>query len=253
MMRKIATWKAMALAVAVLSAVACGAPGPAGEQAAPVELRTYEVPEGYKSEITGQLRYVLQGSEESAVGRVVEGAGSSLIVVAPPGIHEGLQTLVRDLQDLGPVPAPSQVRLTYWLVVGWPATTSATSDRSFLVTGPAGLGQIEPVLAGIAEAQEPTEFRLLERIEIVSTGHDWARARGRVAEVAQRTAVSGETAVANLNVSLGGRQSLATEVLIQRGQHLVLGQALATDELLRSFGEAWGANVTLYYVVAADF
>lgn len=252
MMKKIATWNAVALAVAVLSVAACGGSGQAGEQAAGVELRSYEVPEGYKEEIRGQLRYVLQGSEESAVGRVAEGVGNSLIVVAPPGIHEGLQALVRDLEGLGPVAPPSQARLTYWLIAGRPAEADATSGRPFVVTGTAGLSAIEPVLAGIAEAQGATSFRLLERIELVSTGHDWARARGRVAGVAQRAAVSGDTVVAEVDISTG-RQQLATEVAIGRGQHLVLGQAGASEETLRPFGEAGGVDVTLYYVVAADF
>jgi len=249
--RLVIRWVAT-LGVAMLCLAACGRPAPTDSATAGLELRTYEVPEGYKNEITARLRYLLQGTEESPVGRVTEGAGGRLIVLAPPLIHEGLQSLIRDMKGLGPVPPPPQVRLTYWLVMGWPAATGTAANRPFIVSGPAGLQEIEPALAGIAETQGPTEFRLLERMEIVSTGQDWARARGRLAGVGQRTAVSGEAVVAELDISLG-RQSLATEVVIRPGQRLVLGQTGAAEEVVKVFADGRAGDVTLYYVVAADF
>lgn len=252
MRTKLAILSLAALAVAIACCTACGRAASADGPETALELRSYEVPEAYRNEIKAQLRYVLQGSEASQVGRVAEGTGNRLIVLAPAEIHEGLRSLLHDLEGAGPVPPPPQVRLTYWLVMGWPAPAEAATGRPFIVSGPAGLREIEPALAGIAEAQGPTEFRLLERMEIVSTGQDWARARGRLAGVGQRTAVNGEAVVAELDISLG-RQSLATEVVIRPGQHLVLGQTGATDEASRAFGDGRAGDVTLYYVVAADF
>jgi hypothetical protein len=253
-MKRFLIWPAIAIAALVLSTPACNRSGKAADQAAAVELRTYEVPEGYKNEIASQLRYVLQGSEESAVGRVIPGTGNRLVVVAPPGIHEGLRSLVREMADLGPVPPPSQARLTYWVVSGRPAGAGAAVDRPFVTTGPAGLDRIETALAGIAEAQGPTEFRLLERLEILSTGHDWARAFGQVVRVRQRVAVSGETVVAEVNIDLAGVSlGIETEVVIGRGQFLVLGQGGVPHTHLRETQELQSPEVTLYYVVAADF
>jgi hypothetical protein len=254
MMRKFSIWPAILISALILSTPVCKSPGETEDPTAAVELRTYEVPEGYKNELASQLRYVLQGSEESAVGRVIEGTGNRLVVVAPPGIHEGLRSMVRELADLPPVPAPSQARLTYWVVSGRPTEASATSDRPFVTTGPAGLHQIEPVLAGIAETQGPTEFRLLERIELVSTGHDRAAAYGQVVRVTQRVAVSGETVVAQVDVNLAGVTiGVETEVVIRRGQYLVLGQGGVPHTHTRETKELQGPDVTLYYVVAADF
>jgi len=254
MMRKLAIWNVAALAVAILSTAACGAPGGAGEQAAGVELRSYEVPEGYKNELASQLRYVLQGSEESAVGRVIGGTGNNLIVVAPPGIHDGVKALLRDLEEMGPASPPTQARLTYWVVSGRPTGAGGTAGRPFVTTGPAGLDQIEPALAGIAEAQGPTEFRLLERLEILSTGHDWAQAYGQVVRVRQRATVSGESVVADVEVNLGGASlGVETEVVIRPGQYLVLGQAGVPYTHMRETKELQAPDVSLYYVVAADF
>jgi len=250
MKRDLAFWFLAALVAGILCLTSCGVFGETGDSSDRVELRTYQVPEGHKDELRAQLRYVLRSNTDQPIGSVSSDTGNRLIVVAPPGIHEGLAEFVSQIEELGPAEAPSQVRLTYWLVLG--RSAPADPGRPFEVSGPAGMKEIEPVLAGIATAQGPTEFRLLERMQLASSGQDWARTRGRVAGIGQRAAVSGDVVVAEVDVSLG-RQQLQTEVVLRRDQHLVLGQAGAEDETVReAFGQG-ATDVTLYYVVAADF
>ena len=244
-MRRIVLFLAVALAAALTIPLGCTTPASSAEPEG-VELRSYQVPEGYESEVRSALRSAL-GANEQQVGRVSVGPGGQMIVVAPPGVQRGIAAFVKELEALGAPPdLPSGVSITYWLVLGWPAD----SDESGGAAG-GDLKELSQALRRIQEAQGPTGFELLERLQLSSTGESHARASGRYANVTQRaTPVNGEI-VANIEVQLHFH-NLSSQILLEPGQFLVLAQT-GYDPKAPLPGAANGPDdVTLYYVIRSE-
>jgi hypothetical protein len=226
-------------------------------------LRSYDVPEGQKNQIARLLHSVLNPSEDQSVGRVVPGTGNNLLVIAPAGIHEGLADMMRGLENMDPAPPPPQVKMTYWFVLGRPLRPAEVSDRPVRVVGTAGLDEISPALDGIVEAQGPTEFQLVEQLQLVSSGAGRTSARGTVCSLEQQTSVSGGMVVAELMIAVGyhSPSRLTTEVALESGHLLVLGQTGVRSDQLSPHnpirvdgGRAESRQTfTLYYIIEADF
>lgn len=213
----------------------------------PVELRTYEVPSAIRNDLSDMLRSAL-GSGDSRLGRVTDGPGGTVIVVAPPLIQAGIEQLLNADFEASPVASP--IKLTYWLLVGRPAESGATP---FSVVGRSGLSQLEPVLAEIATAQGPTEFSLLEHIQLTSMSQDLGQASGRVGQVRQTATRAGDQIVADVTISLNNGNMFRSRVMLETGQFLVLGQAGFAGDWVEVFPDARGYDeLTLYYVMTAD-
>ena len=113
---------------------------------------------------------------------------ATLLVLAPPEIHTGIHQLIRDLDGLADPPAaPAPFKLTYWVVAGRTLRADAASDGPYRITGSRRVQPIEPVLMELADLDGPSEFTLLERLELTSSGTRWATANGRATEIRQRT------------------------------------------------------------------
>ena len=132
----------------------------------PAELRIYQVPQEYQQDLRDMLQSAL-GNGDTRIGRVTNGPGGTLLVVAPAPIQAGIQQIL-DAGFEAP-PASSPVTLTYWLVVGRPVDPSRAT-QPFTVVGTRGFEQLEPVLTQIATAEGPTEFSVLEQIQCNSSG-----------------------------------------------------------------------------------
>ena len=223
-------------AAAVL--LACSTPGVA-EDSQEVELKTYSVPHGFESEVRSMLRTAL-GTDENRVGRASLGPAGKLLVVAPPGVQEGVAALIRELGELdSPPPPPIPVNMTFWLVVGEPLDPATMKSGEYSVKGH-NLGDVAPALEQISQTQGPQEFELLERLRLSSTGDDWARVRGLHVQIEQRASAVQDSVVADLRI-LMQQYSLNTQVKLRPGQFVVLGQS----------GYEQG-ELALYYVITSE-
>ena len=250
MRRSLALGLLAALAIGV-GWLACRLPAAAAAEPERVELRVYDVPKGYENEAQRMLGNALL-SGDKPIGRVDVGPGGKLVVVAPRPIHDGVQRFMEDLRSLDtPLPSPQSVSLTYWLVVGRPRRGGGPGEVA-LRGGDSG--EVAPALQQIVASQGPTEFSLLERARLSSTDNrEWARTRGSHATIAQRTTTAEGKVMAELNIEVSGGNSVTTQVILEPGQFLVLGQTgYAVWRNDAAFDSPSPRDpVTLYYVVVA--
>ena len=218
------------------------------------ELRTYRVPPDYQDDLRVMLDSAMRVGD-TRLGRVTSGPGGTLLVVAPPRLQAG----VRQILDVGfeAPPVASPVTLSYWFLVGRP--TESSGPEPFSMVGRGAPPQLESVLTQIASAQGPTEFSLLEDIQLTSMLQDSAEATGRFTRLAQRVTRTAEQVVVDVEISFGSN-SLESRVSLEAGQFLVLGRSgiggwvrTVVGELVDVFPESTSEDLsTLYYVMAAD-
>jgi hypothetical protein len=222
--------------------IGCGTPPQPTPET--VELRTYVVPHGFENDVRRMLLYSMQRGEDP-IGRAELGPGGTVVVVAPPGIHRGVQRFIDELEGMDAAPpTPQPVSLTYWIVVGHPFAGGTESVR---VAPDSGLAAIEEALEQIAAVQGPTEFRLLERLQLVSTGEDRAAINGRLARLEQRATVAQGQVIADINIQIR-QYGLDSQVKLAPGQFVVLGNAGYGGMQ----GEDAEENDSLYYVITAQ-
>jgi hypothetical protein len=251
---------AVAGLTALLLMISCRDTAPA-EGPEPVELRTYSVPHGYENDVRTMLRNAL-GSGETRIGRADLGPAGKLVVVAPEGIHEGVRGFIDELERLDtPPPLPSPVTLTYWIVAARPMGTALPSmlpdvpvhpKGSYTVVGANPLNDVSPALEQIVGIQGPTAFSLVERLQLISFGDARAHTQGRVTWIEQRATVVKDSIVADLALRVRS-SSISTQVKLQPGQFLVLGQSGYSGDVPTPLAHgAEPEELTLYYVIASD-
>ncbi|MCP3977819.1 MAG: hypothetical protein GY716_00620 [bacterium] len=212
-----------------------------------VLLRTYEVPMEHRDALRNMLRSVL-GSEENRIGRVSNGPGGTLLVVAPAQIQAGIQGILAKGFEVPPVPGP--VKLTYWLLVGRPL--ASPSEGPFKMAGGPVPTRLDPTLARIASAQGPSEFSLLETFELTSMSQERAHASGAFARITQRASRSGSQVVADLEIVLDNNV-FKSRVMLESEQVLVLGQSGFAGKRGEAFADVRNEDsLTLYYVLTAE-
>ncbi len=230
--------------------------GTADDTPAPAELRTYAVAPELKAEMLRMLRLAVERG--TGLGWVTDGPGDTLIVVAPARIQSG----IADMLDAGftPSPAPSSVKLTYWLLVGRPLDTG-NEPASFRVAGSRRLNHLEPVMTQLVAAQGSSEFALLEEIQVLSMVQDQGQATGKTAQVEQTVTQAGERIVAYVSIALPTtRYSFESQVSLRPEQYLVVGQVGLDDSQVGFFRPDVGPfpdsraedDLTLYYVMMAE-
>jgi hypothetical protein len=251
----------LVLLLAVLAVVLFFTMPGSTDEAEAVELRVYSVPQAYHNDIRSTLRYALsgkRGDDSLLVGRVTSGPNDTLVVTAPPKIHKGIEAFLDELAGMeSPAAPPSPISMTYWFIVGRPVDPAALADRSgrqYLTTGKQSLANLAPALTQIASVQGPTEFRLLEQIQITSIGHDRTEARGKMAMVEQQaTRTEHDNIVGEIMLTFEGRNQMRTQVMLKPDQLLVLGQAGFDARQLEHFGRGQDIeDVTLYYVMTSN-
>jgi hypothetical protein len=233
-------------------------PVAAGDPSAMAELRTYEVAPEHQDDLQRVLRQVL-GAGESRLGRVTAGPSGTFIVVAPARIQTGIRNMLSN--GFTPSPAPTQVKLTYWLLVGRPVDSGAEL-AAYSVSGPRRLSHLEQVMTQLVAAQGSAEFTLLEEVQVLSMVQDQGRAYGKLAQVEQTVTQAGDQMVAYVSISMpqanSNRQyAFESQISLRAGQYLVVGQ-VGLDG--RSFGPNFepfpdsqpGDDLTLYYVMMAE-
>ena len=223
----------------------------------PVVLRTYHVPPDYQDDLRGMLDTALRLGD-TRLGRVTHGPGGTLLVVAPPRLQNGVQQILDAGFEVPPVARP--VTLTYWLLVGR-AVEASQSAEPFSVIGTRRVSELEPVLRQIATAQGPTEFALLEEIQLTSMSQVHAEASGRVVRVEQTVVRTGEQVVTDVYIELQlTGNTFQSRVMLEAGQFLVVGQAglgrnqrIGGGNRVNPFPDVTSEELlTLYYVMAAD-
>lgn len=234
------TTAGLALAAAV-TFTSCGAPA-VPPDADPV-LRSYDVPTAARDELRDMLVATL---ERGQLGHVGNGPGSTLLVVAPPHVQASIEAVLR-AEPAAP-PEPSQVTLTYRLIVGKPTAAPATG-RPFTLVGPPRR-ELEPILTEIATADGPTTFALLEEIRLTSVGQGRATAVGRGTLVTQEVISVGDRIVADVSLRQPGH--MESRVALTPDQFLVVGQSGYAGDRESLFPDDPGTEqLTLYYVMSA--
>jgi hypothetical protein len=226
----------------------------------PVELRVYTVPRELHNDIHSSLRHALagmSGDNSKLVGRVASGPNGTLVVTAPPDIHDGIADFLAELDAMErPASPPAPVSMTYWFIVGRPVDQAALAQtpEQYLTTGKRRLDNLDKVLREISSVQGPTEFRLMDQIRITSIGHDRTEARGKYAIVEQRTTrADGGNVVGEVLLTFEGGNMMRSQVMLEPDQLLVLGQAGINVRRLAPFGPREDTeDATLYYVMTSS-
>ncbi|MBZ5712545.1 hypothetical protein [Nannocystis pusilla] len=213
-------------------------------------LRTYAVPPEQARSIERALSSALStGKDTPPLGTVERLPDGRLVVVAAPGIQDGVAALIRDL-DTTKAPPVRTAEFDYWVVVGEPA--SATQ-------GLEALPDLAPALQAITEAQGPMKFNLHESMHLSSLLDDRAEADGNLMWARQTVTEVGGRLVADLELSVTSKAKGGSNLLICRDEcnhlksriHLDPGQLLVVGQSGVDVGETKGEHVskTLFYVV----
>jgi hypothetical protein len=211
-----------------------------------VVLRSYEVPEGQGQQVNAILSSVFRGVKDKVAARAALTPDGQLVVVAPEGIHQGLQGLLGKMKGRAPI-APASVEITYWLVVGRPSATAANDPRT---------KEVSAALDAVAAAQGPMEFALLEKLQVRTLSDARGHTTGRHARVHQIASVNDGKVVADLDCATSNDSRFETRVAIEPGKLLVLGQAGFEPPPgmwpIRAGARTTTTDSTLFYVVRAN-
>lgn len=203
--------------------------------AAPV-MRTYEAPMGRGQELANVLQRVLsQGKDNPPLGKATVVDGDHVLVVAPPGMHEGVESLCLRMKEQGPSSLRS-VEIDYWLVRADPAETTDTSEVS----------EIADALTEVAAQTGDAKFSLFERASLTSMLDAHGRTKGEKAEFSQVATASERGVVADIDIDLGMQwdfNKIETRLAIEPGKTIVIGQ---------NGMEGNTDGVRLFYVVRAE-
>ncbi|WP_434427889.1 hypothetical protein [Nannocystis pusilla] len=212
-------------------------------------LRTYAVPPEQSRSIEQALASALSsGKDLPPLGTVERLPDGRLVVVAPPGIQDGVAALIAGL-DPSKAPPVRTAELDYWIVVGEPAQAAEGVDT---------VPDIAPALQAIVASQGAMRFRVHESMHLSSLVDDRAEADGArmwarqtVSEVSGRLVADLELSVAqskdrgNPKVCADDCNHLKSRVHLDPGQLLVVGQA----GLESSDAKAQPGPKTLFYIV----
>ena len=154
--------------------------------------------------------------------------------------HEGIEQIIADMEKATPEPAP-MIMMTYWIVAGSPAETTAWSSR---------LEELEPALGSIASAEGPTRFTLLEKVHLHSLSGERGTSSSRLFWIRQTaTARDGQGfAHLHLNERKIGSGGIDTRINLRPDQLLVLGQS-ALPERPGGREDTDSTDSTLYILV----
>ena len=224
-------------AVLVFGAASCRpAPGPPGSEV--LELRSYEVPEGYSRELEILVNRALDGGEGNAdKGRALQGPGGELILVATPQIHRGVGEMLGKL-ELAPAQPPRNIWCSYYVVLGRPMTAEASDVPD------SRLSSITKALDAIRLADGPQFFELWDSRSLLSVDGQTAVIDGRSLRVRQTASYSPENETIQLELGVAsGLGNIDTQVQLVPDQLLVLGRNAGTSD---------GQNTSSYVIVKAE-
>lgn len=210
-------------------------------------LKAYTVPDGFQERLFGMLNSLvsMHRAPEQAVGRVQRGPSNSVVLLAPPGLHEGFAEILTDLEsrDVAPPTTPA-IEVEYWLVLA----------RDADAVQKAGIPEISDALDAVVKSQGPMAFSLLERASLQSADGDHASSSGINAAFEQTVSSRNGTLHGDIEISTRRGQSIRTRIQLEEGKTIVLGQIGADPELATERGEELRAveeQVRLFYVVRA--
>ena len=216
-------------------------------------LKTYQVPAGHETALKRLLQgnsYPIQvisdnGAQTQFVRLNPQFTGSGYFVLsAPEGIHDGVRGLLdvvtkQDLKATQPL-----VKVTYWLVLGWP------SDKTEI--GP----QLEAISEPLGELTSlgTMRFELLESLNITALDGEEGIARGRLATTKHTGFVENGKIELRLEIQVRGKGPdalIETVLSIKPDQYAVLGQAGYTPDST-PIERMGNAGPTLFYLAHAE-
>jgi hypothetical protein len=204
-------------------------------------MRSYPVTGDHADEVRAALQSALRGDDDKKVlGRVTLAPNGQLIVTAPPSIQRGVESMLNDVLAASPGPTPT-IKLEVWFVRG--NNDASGSDPR--------LGEVEPALAAVREAQGVSHFQLIEKLTLHSRaghgGHIEGVRSQLGAQPSVRRAGRKEPVVSSqLNLKVRGGARLSAEVELPPGELLVLGESAYAEG-----DPATAPPQTLYYIVRA--
>jgi hypothetical protein len=223
-----------------------------GEWNPEMVLKTYKVPGGHNhiSEVESILTSLLYYTGDKKLGKVEAGPGGQLVVVAPARIHQGIAKLLDDINQLEPSGPPPTIEFTYWFVLGW-QSNQPSKTSSFK--------EIAHALDLLANNQGPMEFRLLEKINVISISGHGTDFSGNLFRVMHTAAENNGKIVAELGIRKRGmkRTDINTRIWIESGKLLVLGESgyhlTGRERAIQSseFESVKGKPTTLFIIIRA--
>ncbi|MCA9561634.1 MAG: hypothetical protein H6704_03505 [Myxococcales bacterium] len=234
----------LTLALITTLALAAGcrpeATAPASGAEAPLELRTYVVPEGAQEEAVSIVHELLgRGKDAPRLGSVAAGPGHQVLVTAPASFHAGVADLVERLKKEPPAPPPT-VAMEYWMLLGRPAEAP---------TDPAGFEPaLRPVVKALQAAHGPMALALSGRVQVASLAGRHAESVGDTLQVQQRAVPHRGGLLTTLRLAPAGGTELRTEVMLPPDKVVVLGYAgMGGRKVQAAFPDA--ETATAFYVV----
>jgi hypothetical protein len=214
----------------------------------PMILRTYPVPPSSAQQLKSIINGVLW-NEGKPVGHSTLSPDGQLVLVAPEGVQQGVQTLVQGFGKSGAPAIPSAVEVAYWLVLGHPVAKAPPMPET--------LREIASALDAVKSVEGPMEFATLERLRLQSSADEIGTLNGRIAHLQQLVTVSGGKVTGRIEIGVGPSH-LETHVALGLDQILVLGETgydFDTKRYRPTPGETTltqdDGDVRLFYVVRA--
>ncbi len=202
------------------------------------ELKTYDAPAEVAPELVVALQNLFSvGKDAAKTGQATLAPNHQILVTAPAAYLPGIDALVTAAISKKRLP-PASIQLTYWAVIGRPANEGKT---------PPELQPIAATLEAISKNQGGLQFTPLEVVSLRALSGHSARAEGSELRISQTAAERDGTVVADLEIVRqpardGPHGKIATEVKIQPGQSIVLGQSGYEDK----------APASVFYIVRAE-
>lgn len=211
-----------------------------------LEFHAYQVPPGFEDELVGILSTLFRKGDDQ-IGRAIAGPSGVVLVTAPASIHSGIDRFINEIREkkitLGERTA---IELKYWFVLGRPAPDAEAT----LVIHDPRLGELQPVLEAIVEAQGAMEFALIERLSIVSNNGERGQADGQYSGAEHTISTGPNGLVGDFSIRVKhGQGEIRTRMTMQPNQFVVLAES--------GYGRAWGPfqnnldQVSIFYVVRA--
>jgi hypothetical protein len=231
---------ALITAIALTAGCRPEAAAPAAAVEAPLELRTYVVPEGAQEEAVSILHTLLgRGKDAPRLGSVSAGPGHQVMVTAPATFHAGVADLVERLKKDPPAPPPT-VEMEYWMLLGRPA--EGPEDPAAFEPA------LQPVVKALQAAHGPMELVLAGRVKVASLAGRYAESVGETLRLRQRASPHRGGLLTSLKLAPTGGTELETEVMLPPDKVVVLGYAgMGGRKVQTAFPGA--ETATAFYVV----
>lgn len=218
--RRLSLSLALPLTLSFLTACQLGAPVASAALTpadADLELRSYDVPRAYSAELSNVVGSLLYRGKDTKAGSVALSPGGQLLVAAPASFHKGVEQMVARLKD-APVSAPPAVEMSYWIVLGRPASEAKLPDSAS--------DEVLPALKQLLATQGPMELAFLDQLKLRSSSGDHADVESPRLAITQNVTLVDDKVLADVRLNhQRGHGKVRARTQLETDKLLVLAEA----------------------------